>query len=83
MAFEGRASAREMMGPIMTGDGGDSVARKARTVSMPALGLDRASGVPRAILEGRLRPGARLPSIRTLAVELGSSRNTVLAAWRS
>ncbi len=57
---------------------------------MPALGLDRASDVPlhrqlyealrQAILEGRLRPGARLPSTRTLAAELGSSRNTVLAA---
>jgi GntR family transcriptional regulator / MocR family aminotransferase len=57
---------------------------------MPALGLDRASKVPlhrqlyealrQAILEGRLRPGARLPSTRTLAVELGSSRNTILAA---
>ena len=51
-------------------------------MAMPALGLDRASAVPlhrqlyealrQAILEGRLRPGARLPSTRTLAVELGS-----------
>jgi len=66
------------------------VARRARAVAMPALGLDRASDVPlhrqlyealrQAILEGRLRPGARLPSTRALAVELGSSRNTVLAA---
>jgi GntR family transcriptional regulator/MocR family aminotransferase len=57
---------------------------------MPALGLDRASAVPlhrqlydalrQAILDGRLRPGARLPSTRALALELGSSRNTVLAA---
>jgi GntR family transcriptional regulator/MocR family aminotransferase len=57
---------------------------------MPALGLDRALDVPlhrqlyealrQAILEGRLRPGARLPSTRALAAELGISRNTVLAA---
>src|SRR5262245_32055422 len=66
------------------------MARRARAVAMPALGLDRTSGVPlhrqlyeslrQAILEGRLRAGARLPSTRALAVELGSSRNTVLAA---
>jgi GntR family transcriptional regulator/MocR family aminotransferase len=34
-----------------------------------------------AILEGRLRPGARLPSSRTLARELGVSRNTALQAF--
>ncbi|MDA8347051.1 MAG: PLP-dependent aminotransferase family protein [Thermaerobacter sp.] len=34
-----------------------------------------------AILEGRLRPGERLPSSRMLAHEKGISRNTVLAAW--
>ncbi len=34
-----------------------------------------------AILEGRLRPGARLASSRTLAQELGVSRNTVLQAF--
>lgn len=34
----------------------------------------------RAILSGRLAAGARLPSSRALAVELGLSRNTVLAA---
>ena len=33
-----------------------------------------------AILAGRLRPGARLPSTRDLAAELGVSRNTVLQA---
>lgn len=33
-----------------------------------------------AILAGRLRAGARLPSTRSLARELGLSRNTVLAA---
>ncbi|MGH7725277.1 MAG: PLP-dependent aminotransferase family protein [Candidatus Eiseniibacteriota bacterium] len=34
-----------------------------------------------AILEGRLVPGARLPSTRTLAAELGLARNTVLDAY--
>jgi GntR family transcriptional regulator/MocR family aminotransferase len=34
-----------------------------------------------AILEGALAPGARLPSTRTLAAELGVSRNTVELAF--
>ena len=34
-----------------------------------------------AILDGRLRPGARLPSSRAFAGDLGVSRNTVLAAF--
>ena len=33
------------------------------------------------VLAGRVAPGARLPSSRTLAGELGCSRNTVLAAY--
>ena len=33
------------------------------------------------VLAGRITPGARLPSSRTLAGELGCSRNTVLAAY--
>jgi len=37
-------------------------------------------GLRRAILAGRLAAGARLPSSRALAAELGLSRNTVLAA---
>jgi GntR family transcriptional regulator/MocR family aminotransferase len=35
----------------------------------------------KAILEGRLRPGARLPASRLLAEDLGVSRNTVTAAF--
>ncbi|MGJ7527050.1 PLP-dependent aminotransferase family protein [Variovorax sp. GB1P17] len=34
-----------------------------------------------AILDGRLQPGARLPATRALALRLGVSRNTVLAAY--
>ncbi|MDC3955529.1 PLP-dependent aminotransferase family protein [Polyangium jinanense] len=34
-----------------------------------------------AILEGRLRPGARLPSTRDLAEQLGVARGTVVAAF--
>jgi GntR family transcriptional regulator / MocR family aminotransferase len=55
------------------------------------LPLDRASEVPLhrqvyeglrgAILDGRLRPGQRLPATRTLAVELGVSRLPVLTAY--
>ena len=35
----------------------------------------------RAILAGELRAGARLPATRTLAQDLGVSRNTVLLAY--
>jgi GntR family transcriptional regulator/MocR family aminotransferase len=55
------------------------------------LALDRASGEPlyrqlyfairEAILEGRLRPGTRLPSTRSLAADLDVSRNTVVIAF--
>ena len=55
------------------------------------LPLDRSSPLPlhlqvyeglrRAILEGRLRPGQRIPSTRGLAVELGVSRLPVLTAY--
>src|ERR1700730_1818456 len=34
-----------------------------------------------AITNGRLRPGARLPSTRTLAATCGVSRNTAVAAY--
>lgn len=64
--------------------------RPAR-VALLRLGLDSASPLPRhrqiydglreAILEGRLPPGTRLPSTRTLAAEVPCSRNTVLAAF--
>ncbi|MAB12877.1 PLP-dependent aminotransferase family protein [Parvibaculum sp.] len=55
------------------------------------LSLDTASDLPlyrqlydglrEAILDGRLKPGARLPSSRGLATELGVGRNTVVSAY--
>ena len=55
------------------------------------LPLDRSLGVPifrqiydglrRAILDGRLRPGQRIPSTRSLAADLGISRLPVLSAY--
>ena len=38
-------------------------------------------GLRRAILEGRVAPGARLPSTRALCAELGLSRNVVVLAF--
>lgn len=40
-----------------------------------------AEGLRRAILEGRFRPGERLPATRTLAQTIGLARNTVLEAY--
>jgi GntR family transcriptional regulator/MocR family aminotransferase len=67
------------------------VAKRRAVVTIGVLGLDRASDVPlhrqlyeglrEAILTGRVRPGARLPSTRALAADLHASRNTVLAAF--
>ena len=58
---------------------------------VPWLDLDQHDDVPlylqlyeqvrRAVLSGRLGPGARLPSSRTLASELGLSRATVIQAY--
>ena len=67
------------------------MAKRRAVVTIGTIGLDRASSVPlyrqlyeglrEAILSGRLRPGARLPSTRVLAGDLETSRNTVLAAF--
>ena len=45
------------------------------------LSLQIVTQLQRAIEAGRLRPGAALPSSRTLARALGVSRNTVLTAY--
>ncbi len=66
-------------------------ARVSRRTPLLALALDRAAPatlqqqlydqVREIILAGRLPPGARLPSSRALAAELGCSRNTVVTAF--
>lgn len=58
---------------------------------LPHIPLDRGAGIPlhrqiyerlrRAILDGLLRPGQRLPSTRVLAAELEVSRLSVLTAY--
>lgn len=55
------------------------------------MALDRSADLPLyrqiegelrdAILDGRLRPGMRLPSVRTLAADLGVARITVVTAY--
>ena len=39
------------------------------------------SAIRTEILEGRLRPGARLPATRDLAAQYGLSRGTVVSAF--
>lgn len=63
----------------------------ASPLPLGTIALDGAAGLPlyrqlydalrEAILDGRLHPGARLPSTRMLAGELAVGRNTVLAAY--
>ncbi|TNE36576.1 MAG: PLP-dependent aminotransferase family protein [Alphaproteobacteria bacterium] len=65
--------------------------RRLKNAQLQTLSLDSGSAVPlhqqlflalrSAILEGRLLPDTRLPSSRTLASDLGISRNTVLSAY--
>jgi len=65
--------------------------KQARDLPLPALTLDAAGSIPlyrqvyfeirRAILDGRLRPGTRLPASRALASDLSVSRNTVTSAF--
>jgi len=38
--------------------------------------------IEQAILEDRLKPGEALPTVRTLAADLGINKNTVVAAYR-
>lgn len=65
--------------------------RRTLSSSIAGVAIDRANGVRlqrqvyaalrHAIVEGRLRAGARLPSTRDLAVELGVSRKVVIGAF--
>jgi GntR family transcriptional regulator / MocR family aminotransferase len=70
-------------------DSSRTILKRARSVPLPPLTLDRrrplagqiAAGVRIAIQTGRLRPGDRLPSSRTLARALGISRQIIVAAY--
>jgi GntR family transcriptional regulator/MocR family aminotransferase len=53
---------------------------RPREVAMPA-GRWLRSAIRTEILEGRLRPGARLPATRDLATQYGLSRGTVVSAF--
>jgi GntR family transcriptional regulator/MocR family aminotransferase len=78
------AGSEKQTGPL------DGKPRRTDRAPLLAVDLDAAAETPlhrqlydalrRAILEGRLAAGARLPSSRGLALELGLSRNTVLSA---
>ncbi len=67
------------------------MAKLTTTLPLAAAALDPRSGLPlyrqlyeslrAGILDGRLRPGARLPSTRELASTLNVSRNTVMNAF--
>jgi GntR family transcriptional regulator/MocR family aminotransferase len=67
------------------------MSRRARVIKRPEITLDATLPVPlykqlyerlrEAILAGRLERGARLPSTRTLASELGISRSTTVLAY--
>lgn len=49
--------------------------------AQPHLGTQVCEGLRRAILDGRLRPGTRLPSTRALAARLRLARSTVAVAF--
>ncbi|HLM55823.1 MAG TPA: winged helix-turn-helix domain-containing protein, partial [Pyrinomonadaceae bacterium] len=67
------------------------MAKLTTALPLAAAALDPRSGLPlyrqlyeslrAGILDGRLRPGARLPSTRELASTLSVSRNTVMNAF--
>jgi DNA-binding transcriptional regulator YhcF (GntR family) len=62
------------------------------SIADPAFRLDLSSGVPfyrqiieqvlLAVADGRLAPGAQLPTVRQLAVDLAVNLNTVAKAYR-
>ena len=56
-------------------------ARAAGTSPRPSFSRQVADRLRGAILQGQLRPGARVPSTRALAAEWSAARNTVLDAY--
>ncbi len=67
------------------------MSKRVAAAPVPPIRLERGSAVPihrqiyeglrGFILEGRLAPGAQLPSTRTLAENMGVSRATVVSAF--
>lgn len=65
--------------------------KRSKAVFLAAIAIDRQDesplyrqlyfGLREAILDGRLKPGMRLPATRTLAQDLSLSRNTVVTAF--
>jgi len=76
----------------MRADAQCGMARPRHLVATPFLAIDRALPISlerqlyaafrRAIREGLMRAGARLPASRLLAMDLGVSRNTVIDVYR-
>jgi DNA-binding FadR family transcriptional regulator len=70
-------------------EGSRTILKRARTVPLPPLTLDRrhplapqiAASVRAAIRAGRFAPGARLPPTRALATACRVSRQVVVAAF--
>ena len=61
----------------------DHVARRFPTITRRSVTMDAAALIKDMILDGRLHPGHRLPSERTLSEALGVSRPSVREAIRS
>jgi len=76
---------------ISPGTGTQKTANPGSTVREIRFSLDPENGVPiyrqiiqqieYAILSGRMRPGDKLPTIRTLAVDLKTNPNTIARAY--
>ena len=70
--------------PRLTDAGGDDGVGRELLIEMPPQGGRRhgvEEGLRRAIRQGRLAPGTRLPATRELAAQLGVARGTVTAAY--
>jgi DNA-binding transcriptional regulator YhcF (GntR family) len=87
LRYQGASDLRKWKGPL----GEIRLKQRRRSFSLPPIALDRASAEPiyvqfhaaleRAIREGRLPAGSRLPSTRAAAKLCGVSRNTFVTAY--